>query len=312
MFFPALAYAANKEQVASAGLDKQIFLWDVQTLTALTASNNTVTTSSLTGSKDSIYSLAMNPSGNVIVSGSTENILRVWDPRTCNRITKLKGHSENIKALVVSPDGQQILSGSSDGTIKLWNLSMQRCVQTISIHTEGVWCLLVNENFTHCISGSRDKKIFLTEIRNPYNSVLICEESAPVLSMCYNIDQTGIWTTTWDSDIRLWKIPKPTLGKTTSSLSLNEPIPQQIDKPYNTSEVQCIKGGAAIEKYCVLNDKRFMVTQDTEKNVAIYDVLKIVKSEDLGKVDFDETVKTKNKLVYVPNWFTVDLKTGVS
>ena len=42
-------------QVASAGLDKAIFLWDVNTLTALTASNNTVTTSSLNGNKDSIY-----------------------------------------------------------------------------------------------------------------------------------------------------------------------------------------------------------------------------------------------------------------
>lgn len=30
-------------QVASAGLDKAIYLWDVNTLTALTASNNTVT-----------------------------------------------------------------------------------------------------------------------------------------------------------------------------------------------------------------------------------------------------------------------------
>lgn len=39
----ALAYAKDKELVASAGLDRQIFLWDVNTLTALTASNNTVT-----------------------------------------------------------------------------------------------------------------------------------------------------------------------------------------------------------------------------------------------------------------------------
>lgn len=38
-----LAYAKDREQVASAGLDKAIFLWDVKTLTELTASNNTVT-----------------------------------------------------------------------------------------------------------------------------------------------------------------------------------------------------------------------------------------------------------------------------
>ena len=42
-YVKSLAYAKDKEQVASAGLDRAIFLWDVNTLTALTASNNTVT-----------------------------------------------------------------------------------------------------------------------------------------------------------------------------------------------------------------------------------------------------------------------------
>ena len=32
-YVKALAYAREKEQVASAGLDRQIFLWDVNTLT---------------------------------------------------------------------------------------------------------------------------------------------------------------------------------------------------------------------------------------------------------------------------------------
>ena len=42
-YVKSLAYAKDREQVASAGLDRNIFLWDVNTLTALTASNNTVT-----------------------------------------------------------------------------------------------------------------------------------------------------------------------------------------------------------------------------------------------------------------------------
>ena len=151
--------------MASAGLDKAIFLWDVNTLTALTASNNTVTTSSLNGNKDSIYSLAMNPSGTVIVSGSTERVLRVWDPRSCAKLMKLKGHADNVKALILNKDGTQVcvflyenfyidfnltkkiillifllqcISGSSDGTIKLWSLGQQRCIATIYCHTEGI------------------------------------------------------------------------------------------------------------------------------------------------------------------------------
>jgi WD repeat-containing protein 48 len=231
----------------------------------------------------------MNPSGTVIVSGSTENALRIWDPRTCNKIMKLKGHTENIKTLVVSVDGTQVVSGSSDGTIKLWSLGQQRCIQTIHIHSEGVWSLLMNENFTHVISGSRDKKIFLTELRNPNNSVLVCEEKAPVLTMCYNKDQTGIWTTTWNSDIRCWKLPRSLdkIGYISNNNSAEGVNNQVANKSF---EMACIKGGTAIKKYAVANDKRFMVTKDTEDNVAIYDVLKVVKVKDLGKVDFDEEV----------------------
>lgn len=38
----------------------------------------------------------------------------------------------------------------------------------------------------------------------------------------------------------------------------------------------------------------------------------IKKVEDFGQVDFEELVKEKFKMMYIPNWFSVDLKTGVS
>lgn len=34
--------------------------------------------------------------------------------------------------------------------------------------------------------------------------------------------------------------------------------------------------------------------------------------KDLGKVSFEEEIHKMEKRVYVPNWFSVDLKTGVS
>lgn len=54
-YVQALAYAKDREQVASAGLDKAIFLWDVTTLTALTASNNTVTSTPSHISNNNIF-----------------------------------------------------------------------------------------------------------------------------------------------------------------------------------------------------------------------------------------------------------------
>lgn len=37
-----------------------------------------------------------------------------------------------------------------------------------------------------------------------------------------------------------------------------------------------------------------------------------MKVEDLGIVDFDHEKERRNRPIFVPSWFTVDLKTGVS
>uniref|UniRef100_A0A8C1N3J0 WD repeat-containing protein 48 n=1 Tax=Cyprinus carpio TaxID=7962 RepID=A0A8C1N3J0_CYPCA len=284
-YVKALAYAKDKELVASAGLDRQIFLWDVNTLTALTASNNTVTTSSLSGNKDSIYSLAMNQTGTVIISGSTEKVLRVWDPRTCAKLMKLKGHTDNVKSLLLNRDGTQCLSGSSDGTIRLWSLGQQRCIATYRVHDEGVWALQVNEAFTHIYTGGRDRKIYCTDLRNPDLRVLICEEKAPILTM--ELDKSAdppqaVWVSTTKSVVNKW--PKHSIRS---------------------------KDCASIVQSHILNDKRHILTKDSNNSVAFWDVLKACKGEDLGKVDFDEEIKKRFKMVYVPNWFSVDLKTGM-
>ncbi|KAK6046885.1 WD domain, G-beta repeat protein [Cooperia oncophora] len=142
-YVSCLAYAKEHERAASAGYDQSIYLWDIATLTKLTTTNNTVTTSSLMGCKNSIYALAMNDSGTVIVSGSTEKVLRIWDPRTCQKIMKLRGHTENIRAVVISPDGTKCLSASADATVRLWDLGQQRCIATCLVHQEGVWTLQV-------------------------------------------------------------------------------------------------------------------------------------------------------------------------
>ncbi|KAH1027199.1 hypothetical protein HUJ05_000755 [Dendroctonus ponderosae] len=268
-----------RELVASAGFDKSIYLWDINTLTALTASNNTVTTSSLMGSKESIYSLAMNPPGSLVVSGSTEKALRLWDPRSCVKLCKLKG--------------------SSDGSIKIWNIGQQRCIQTILLHTEAVWALLATENFTYLISGGRDKKVIMTDLKNVQNSVLVCTEEAPVLKMCFTADQQGIWVSTSDSTVRCWKLP--------SEKHFSDDI------PLSRQPISVIPGDASTVKATILNDKRHILTKDSNGNVFLYDVLRAIKVESLGPVNYQNEINVRNsgKLLYVPNWFTTDLKTGM-
>ena len=60
-----------------------------------------------------------------------------------------------------------------------------------------------------------------------------------------------------------------------------------------------------LKKYRILNDKRHILTKDTDNRVSLYDVLKAQRVEDLGIRDFDEEVKRRSqvtaKYVYLIN-----------
>jgi WD repeat-containing protein 48 len=50
-------------------------------------------------------------------------------------------------------------------------------------------------------------------------------------------------------------------------------------EPLIRSHDIAIRGGPSIRTYTVLNDKRRIVTKDTDGNVAVYDVLKVGRPE---------------------------------
>lgn len=58
------------------------------------------------GPKASIYALAADPQGNMVVSGGPERVIRMWDPRVGRRIGKLVGHTDNIRAILISEDSR--------------------------------------------------------------------------------------------------------------------------------------------------------------------------------------------------------------
>ncbi|XP_062520328.1 WD repeat-containing protein 48-like [Corticium candelabrum] len=307
-YVKALGYASDKEMMVSAGFDRQLFIWDVNTLIALTSINNTVTTSSLLGHKDSIYSVALNKAGTIVVSGSTEKALRVWDPRTCGKQMKLRGHTDNVKTILISPDGTECLSGGSDSTVRLWSLGQQRCVATYKIHEEGVWTLATNEAFTCFYSSGRDRRVFRTDMKTD-TSTFLFREKCPVLRLELDSGETddcqSIWVASTNSSLSRWPIKMS--QSQLSSLSSDSPL----TTPTQISPSCTIPGAPGIVRHHILNNKRHILTKDTSEHIALWDVILAKKVKDIGKTDFDQEVEKRLEKVYVPNWFTADSRTGM-
>ncbi|MFM6499032.1 MAG: protein kinase domain-containing protein [Dolichospermum sp.] len=113
----------------------------------------------LTGHSSSVYSLAYSPDGQTLASGSSDNTIKLWNPRTGELLQTLTGHSDGVSEITYSPDGQTLASGSHDRTIKLWNPRTGELLQTLTGHSNSVRSLAYSPDGQTLASGSEDKTI---------------------------------------------------------------------------------------------------------------------------------------------------------
>jgi len=73
--------------------------------------------------KQAVYSVAVSRGGDVIVSGSSDKSVRIWNAHTGDAaLPTLEGHTGNVLSVSISPDGRFIASASEDNTVRLWDV----------------------------------------------------------------------------------------------------------------------------------------------------------------------------------------------
>ncbi|KAI4302976.1 hypothetical protein MLD38_038661 [Melastoma candidum] len=270
------------------------------------------------GHKESVYALAMNESGTLLVSGGTEKVVRVWDPRSGSKTMKLKGHTDNIRALLLDSTGRFCLSGSSDSMIRLWDLGQQRCIHSYAVHTDSVWALASTSTFSHVYSGGRDMSLYLTDLATR-ESLLLCTEEQPVVQLA--LDDDSIWVATPNSSVHCWPAegshPQKAFQRGSSFLAGNlsfsrarASLEGSAPVPIYKEPKLAIPGNPGIVQHEVLNNRRHVLTKDSAGSVKLWEITRGVVVEDYGKVSFEEKKEELFEMVSIPAWFTVDARFG--
>ncbi|XP_047153220.1 WD repeat-containing protein 48-like [Vigna umbellata] len=352
------AAGKNSNIVASGGLGGEVFVWDIEAATTpvsksndstvdessngINGSGNSLPLTSLRtinsstnmsmntnqtqgyipiaakGHKDSVYALATNESGTILVSGGTEKVVRVWDARTGSKTLKLKGHTDNIRALLLDSTGRYCLSGSSDSMIRLWDIGQQRCVHSYAVHTDSVWALASTPTFSHVYSGGRDFSLYLTDLQTRESS-LLCTGEHPILQLALHGD--NMWVASTDSSVHRWPTegcnPEKIFQRGNSFLAGNLSFSRarvslegSTPVPVYKEPTLTILGTPAIVQHGVLNNKRHVLTKDASGSVKLWEITKGVVIEDYGKVSFEEKKEELFEMVSIPAWFTVDTRLG--
>lgn len=79
------------------------------------------------GHSDAILSLAVTADEKMVVSGSADHSIRMWNTSSRETIgDALTGHTDKINTLALSPDDKLVVSASNDKSIRLWDVQERR------------------------------------------------------------------------------------------------------------------------------------------------------------------------------------------
>jgi WD40 repeat protein len=123
------------------------------TLSAVTGSKSAV----LSGHTECVSSLVFSSNGKLLVSGSIDNTIRLWEIQTGWMIKIFNGHTGYISSVSICADGTMIASASRDKTIKLWNIQTGGCNCSIKLQhgVDHVTFSPIDSGQLFSISGSK-------------------------------------------------------------------------------------------------------------------------------------------------------------
>ena len=161
-------------------------------------------TIALSGHDGWVTSVDYSPDGRFLVSGSSDQTVKVWSVVDQKEITTFAGHTSMVNAVEFSPDGEVIVSASSDATVRLWSLPKQKEIATIVAHKYGV----------NDVTFSPDGKLFATAARDYTVKLWSTEtlEAIAVLDRQRNLVQSvqfspdGETLLTGSDSTRLWQV----------------------------------------------------------------------------------------------------------
>ena len=116
----------------------------------------------LIGHHNYIFSLAFSPKGNMLVSGSYDEAVSLWDVRSGRVMKTLPAHSDPVGGVDFNRDGTLLASCSSDGLIRMWDAMTGQCLRTL-VHEDRrqVTSVQFTPNSQYLMAWTLDERIRL-------------------------------------------------------------------------------------------------------------------------------------------------------
>jgi WD40 repeat protein len=146
-----LALAPDNRTVAAGSLDRNVYLWDLESETPRAVLVH--------GSK--VHHLAYDPEGRTLAAADVSGLVKVWDAESGKKRNTLKGQGKLVHGICYSPDGRTLATasgaGDSDGRVCFWDVETARPQRAFDWGIGAVHCVaFAPDGMRAAAGGERD------------------------------------------------------------------------------------------------------------------------------------------------------------
>ncbi len=172
-----------------------------------------------------VNTLVIDPQGLILVSGSDDKTIRLWNLQTGQLLHKFLGHTAEVYAIAISADGRRIISAGDDRTILVWNLQKKIIADRFysysgspySHRAGAIFSVDISPDGKTVASGSADHTIKIWNQRNgellyklhEHLDIIFCVTYSKVNNICTekNHSQNHIFaSSSADGLIKIWQV----------------------------------------------------------------------------------------------------------